>query len=428
MIYSIDVLGAFDFLQEEILIGTLEYERVRGNASYRFAFDKAFLSFFGGKTLSADLGPFEGIQSAHDRIFSFIGDMLPDRWGRALINKRERIEAVRKGSIPRIFDDMGYLVRVDDQLRMGGLRFKRDGNYVGLSGDGMSVPPLATLDQFIRYAHEVEKSDIKQDAPVREEWLLNIWKQGSSLGGARPKVNVVDENGDLMIAKIPSVRDEYDIAIWEHFAATLASKAGINAAKTRLVKVGPTAYHTLLSKRFDRDGDKRIHFASSLTLTALRDGDGVDTGKGYMDIADAMAGEAGVSLLKPNLEELYRRIAFNILIGNSDDHFRNHGFLLRKTGWELSPAYDMNPSHSMHQSLLISPSSNKASIKELLDASDYYLIGKEAAGEAIRSVFVVVSRWREHATMIGIPKGECERFAERMDTSLEECRQVLGWR
>lgn len=209
-----------------------------------------------------------------------------------------------------------------------------------------SVPPLESLDTFIREAHSIEWAEKKGEALEDNQWIDHVWKQGSSLGGARPKANIVDEDGQLFIAKIPSVNDRYDIALWEHFACTLARKAGIHAAASRIIRVGPTPYHTLLSKRFDREGGKRIHFASSLTLTGLHDGDNAQNNKGYIDIIDAMAGDFGINRLRENISELYRRIAFNVIIGNHDDHFRNHGFLLRKDGWQLAPAYDINPTNA----------------------------------------------------------------------------------
>ena len=421
--YLIEVIGDFDFLKEPVKVGVLEYERVKGNASYRFKYDDAFLTRFPRIRLSADLGRFPGLQSSQEGIFSCFGDALPDRWGKALIDKRERLQASKANKIPRDFDDFGYLIRIDDTTRMGALRFRYNDAYLGLHGAYQPVPPISGLDAFIREAHEIEQAEERGETLPREDWLYNVWKQGSSLGGARPKATVVDE-GEFWIAKIPSLKDKYDVGLWEYFANTMAGKCGISVPKAKVLRIGPTPYHTFFVKRFDRDGEKRIHYASSLTLTGLHDGDNAESNKGYIDIADAIVGDAGVSRPVKNLEELYRRVAFNIVIGNHDDHFRNHGFLLTKNGWELSPAFDMNPTNSLTQSLLISPNSNNSSLAELLLASDYYLIDKDTAKNIIQDVLQAAEGWRPHAKHIGIPQSEQERFARRIEHSVLEGKWI----
>lgn len=328
------------------------------------------------------------------------------------------------GRIPRTFDDFGYLIRIDDSLRMGALRFRYNGNYLGLSSGIMTVPPVASLEMFIREAQMIEEAE-RKGTPIRKQWVDNVILPGSSLGGARPKLSIIDEDGRLCIAKIPSINDTYDIGLWEHFACTLARKAGINATETRVIRVGTTPYHTLISKRFDREGNNRIHYASSLSLTGLKDGDNAGNGKGYIDIIDAISGDAGINSLEKNIRELYRRVAFSILIGNHDDHFRNHGFLLRKDGWELSPAFDLNPTNELTQVLAISPYSNNSSIKELLDASEYYLMRRQEATDIIREVAMAVKNWRQVAKNLRIPEQEQERFSKRIEWGLDCARSIL---
>ena len=423
--YSIEILAAFDFLPQEMVIGTLEYERLKGNASFRFSFNQEFLLRFPGLTISADLGKFLGLQAASGSLFSFLGDALPDRWGKALVDKKERMEAKVAGRIPRNFDDFGYLVRIDDFSRMGAIRFKYNGKYIGQDNSKLNVPPITNLDSFIREAQMIEEAE-RKNTPYQKEWIDNVWKPGSSLGGARPKLNVIDEDGCLLIAKIPSIKDTYDIGLWEHFMFRLAKKAGINVAESKVLRVGPTPYHTLLSKRFDRNGDKRIHFASSLTLTGLKDGDNAENNKGYIDIVDAMAGDMGINSLSRNATELFRRVVFNILTGNHDDHFRNHGFLLHPDGWELSPAYDLNPSNERTQVLAISPYSNSSSIKELYESSDYYLITKDEAKAIIEEVTVAIGQWSQVAKNVQIPTTEQERFSERFKWALSQAHALLS--
>ena len=422
--YSIEILGAFHFIPQEITIGILEYERIKGNASFRFSYNPEFLSKFPELTISADIGRYLGVQATSCNLFSFLGDALPDRWGKALIDKKERIEANEKKTIPRTFDDFGYLVRIDDFSRMGALRFKYNGNYIGLNDGKLNIPPITSLDSFIREAQMIEKAE-RENTPYQKEWIDNVWKPGSSLGGARPKLNIIDNDGNLLIAKIPSIYDNYDIALWEHFACKLAKTAGINIAQTSLLRIGPSPYHTLLSKRFDRDKAKRIHFASSLTLTKLKDGDNAQNGKGYIDIIDAMAGNIGISSLSKNTAELFRRIVFNILIGNHDDHFRNHGFLLGQNGWELSPAYDLNPTNYKNQVLAITPYTNESSIKELYESAEYYLLTQKEAAEIIEEVTAAVEKWRQIANNLQIPAMEQTRFAERFKWGISSSRIIL---
>lgn len=236
---------------------------------------------------------------------------------------------------------------------------------------------------------------------------------GSSLGGARPKASVIGKDKTLYIAKFPSRKDDYDTGLWEHFAHLLAKKTGINAAHTEILSVGEK-YHTLLSRRFDRTPEgRRIHFASAMTLLGLSDGDNATTGHGYLDIVDFIL--QNCTNVEANLRELYRRVAFNVCIGNSDDHFRNHGFLLTSKGWTLSPAYDMNPTQNEYQSMLITSSSNKADLHILLDACEEYMIGRKVAESIIHEVVKTVKDWRSLAVRLGISKREMDVFAGVLD-------------
>lgn len=224
-----------------------------------------------------------------------------------------------------------------------------------------------------------------------DNWIAQLVQPGSSLGGARPKASVIDENKILYIAKFPSRKDDYDAGLWEHFSHLLAKKAGVNAAETRVISTSDK-YHTLLSRRFDRREDRRIHFASAMTLLGLNDGDNANTGNGYLDIVDFIL--QNCTNVEDNLQELYRRVAFNICIGNTDDHFRNHGFLLTAKGWTLSPAYDMNPTLNEYQSLLINSSTNKSDLNELLNSCEEYMLQKQPAQQIISEVLDAVKEWR----------------------------------
>ena len=218
----------------------------------------------------------------------------------------------------------------------------------------------------------------------------------------------MDDEGHLCVAKFPSRTDDYDVALWEHHSHLLAKEAGVIAAETSIVETDGK-YHTLLSRRFDRTADgRRRHFASAMTLLGLADGCDAKTGNGYLDIVDFIL--QNCCDVEENLRQLYRRVAFNIAIGNSDDHFRNHGFLLTPRGWTLSPAYDMNPTLNDYQALLINSSTNRADLQLLLDSSEEYMIGKEEAKRIINEVKYGVSKWKPLAIRLGIAKREIEVF------------------
>ena len=396
------------------LVGRLTYEQLRGNATYHFSYDAAWLTNHPHLSLSGDLQSHTGWQHATKRLFGCFTDALPDRWGRRLIDKREQILAQADGRIPRTFNDFDYLLQLDDYSRMGAFRFRlvEEQEFMGLFDGSMSVPPLTSLREFTNIAQSYEAK------PDNIQWVTNLLRQGSSLGGARPKANMIDENGDLYIAKVPSIHDDYDVALWEYFAHLLAKKAGIQVAETRLVAIPGFSHHALLSKRFDRVGQDRVHTVSAMTLTNLQDGADASSGNGYLDIVDTIVSGIGVVDADKNLRELFRRVAFSVCIGNHDDHFRNHAFVLSQNGWTLSPAYDLNPSNYLTQSLLISESSCNSSLIELHEASGHYLLSKEVALQIINEVKEAVRDWRRVATYCHISPSEQQRFAKRLEYCL----------
>ena len=409
------IYADFDWLDKPELIGRLTYERLRGNGTYGFSFDNDWLKNHSDILLSEEVGNFSGFQySQEEHVFGFVSDTLPDRWGRRLLERKEQTEAIEEKRPKRTLYSYDYLVGIDDFLRMGALRLKKDPDGEFLNSDSrLIVPPLTSIKELTIAAQEYEKSDEANELP-EEKWIRQLAHPGTSLGGARPKANVVDEKEHLWIAKFPSRKDVYDMALWEHLCHLLAKEAGINVAETNLIPAGNDGYHALLSKRFDRTGDgKRIHFASAMTMTGLTDGDNHETGHGYLDIVDFII--KGCCDVDENLSELYRRVAFNICVGNSDDHFRNHGFLLTKKGWTLSPAYDLNPTDSMTQSLLIDNDSNESSLKRLLSACDDYYLSSEAAEQIISEVATAIGRWETIAKNLHISYEEMNRFAWRLD-------------
>lgn len=412
------VLADFDWLDKPELVGELCYEKLRGSDSYAFQYDEHWLKGHAEVKLSEDINNYPGMQYTQpgQDVFGCFSDALPDRWGRTMLKRREQILASEEKRAVRSLSSFDYLMGIDDFSRMGGFRFKKEleGEFINVSAS-LKIPPLTELRDFLHASREIEKSEEANVLPEKK-WIAQLIQPGSSLGGARPKASVLDEKGNLCIAKFPSRKDDYDAGLWEHFSHLLAQKAGIEVAQTKVLG-GLGKYHTFLSRRFDRkDEAKRVHFASSMSLLGLKDGDNAQGGYGYLDMVDFIL--QGCCDVEQNLQELYRRVAFNMCIGNSDDHFRNHGFLLTQKGWTLSPAYDMNPTLNEYQSLLVNESSNKADISALLDSCESYLIKKEIAANIIQEVQTAVSGWESLAVQLQIPVREMALFKDRFKLNL----------
>ncbi len=408
------VYADFDWLDAPQLIGELTYDSVRGNETYGFSFDNGWLAKYGDVFLSDDLHNYPGRQYTKPGrdIFACFSDALPDRWGCTLLNRREQIAAADEKRAVRRLTSFDYLIGIDDTSRMGGFRFAETsgGEFIN-SGGSLLVPPLANVKELMHAAHEIETSEEKRLLPSKK-WLAQLLHPGTSLGGARPKASVIDNDGNLTVAKFPSRKDNYDVALWEHFCHIMGHKAGLNVAETQTI-LGED-YHILLSKRFDRNNyGKRVHFASALTLLGLTDGDNASTGFGYTDIADFII-QHGCNV-EQNLEELYRRVGFYIIVGNSDDHFRNHGFLLTRKGWVLSPAYDINPTLSESQSLLINRTSNESDLTILLESAGDYMLSSAKAKAIIDEVKTVMKSWRNEAHRLGLPQRDINLFAPRFE-------------
>ena len=404
------VYADFDWLKEVELVGELGYESLRGSDSYSFKFTDSWIKKYNAISLSEDLNNYPGIQytQLNKDIFGCFADALPDRWGRTLLLRREQIMAQEENRPLRRLSSFDFLTGIDDFSRMGGFRFKEtpDGEFIN-TDNSLRIPPLTDLRGLIAASKEIEKSE-EANALPEKRWIAQLVQPGSSLGGARPKANVVDTDRSIYVAKFPSLNDDYDAGLWEHFCHLLAKNAGINAAETKALEINDK-HHTLLSRRFDRTNEgKRIHFASAMTLLGLNDGDNATTGHGYIDIVDFII--SGCTDVEANLRELFRRVAFNICVGNSDDHFRNHGFLLTAKGWTLSPAYDMNPTLKDHQSLLINSKTNKSDLSILLDSCNEYMLTHKVAKGIINEVVAAVKDWRTLANRLGIAKQEINLF------------------
>ena len=412
------VYADFDWLENIELVGELTMDNIRGGETYGFKFEPAWLKKNGSLILSDDINNYVGMQYTQQGkdIFGCFSDSLPDRWGRTLVLRREQILAAEEKRPVRRLSSMDYLLGIDDASRMGGFRFKEtpEGDFINAAHE-LQIPPITGIRELIAASQEIELSEEKNSLPEKK-WLMQLVQPGTSLGGARPKASVVDEMKKLYVAKFPSRKDLYDVGLWEHFAHLMAKSAGISCAETRVITVG-SKFHTLLSKRFDRTEDgKRIHFASAMTMLGLTDGQNASTGNGYLDIVDFIL--QGCCDVDRNLQELYRRVAFNIAIGNTDDHFRNHGFLLTNKGWTLSPAYDLNPTLSYDQSLLINTYTSESSLDILLDSCDDYMLAHKTALTIISQVKQAMSNWQKLATSLGLSTSEQSMFKDRFCSNI----------
>ena len=406
------VYADFDWLPKPIPVGELGYESLRGSDSYSFKYDNNWLRSYGNLFLSADINNYPGLQyTGQDKdIFGCFSDALPDRWGRMLLNRREQIIATEEKRPIKKLSSFDYLIGIDDFSRMGAFRFKekKDGSFIN-SLTSLRIPPLTDIRTLVSASMEIEKSEELNRTPEKK-WLIQLINPGTSLGGARPKSGIINDAGQLCIAKFPSRNDDYDVSLWEHLCHILAKNCGINVAETSAINIGEK-HHALISTRFDRTSDgKRKHFASALTLLGLTDGDNAKTGHGYLDIVDFIV--QNCCNVQDNLCELFRRVAFNIAIGNSDDHFRNHGFILTPKGWTLSPAYDINPTLNNYQALLINPETNQADLNILIDSAEEYMIEKDYAIQIISEVTSGVKQWKAIATRIGAANREMEMFEQ----------------
>lgn len=382
-------------------VGECNIEKSRGNEIISFSYNELWLSRHSDIILDPDLYIMEGRQypSSDKRCFGFLEDSAPDRWGRMLMNRRERIDAEKESRPVRTLMESDYILGVHDGGRIGGLRFFDPDKKTYLSDrDTLAAPPIEMLRKLEQAALYLEENPDK----AAEKWLNNLLEPGSSLGGARPKANVIDEKGDIWIAKFPSKRDEINIGAWEMVAHDLALECGLNVPNARLIRFSE-AGDTFLTQRFDRQKDLRVHYASAMTMLGKTDGDSEISS--YIDIAEII--EQICKKPEENLKELWRRMIFNICISNTDDHLRNHGFLLKDGSWELSPCFDINPSlDKNHLSLYILHSDN-LDLSEAIEAAGYFRLGKNEAERDVSAIKDTVRKnWRKEANKYKISKRE----------------------
>jgi len=395
-------------MKEPKSIGTLSAHSGKGRKSFSFEYDRKWLSSREQVLLDPDLAWFTGPQYPNNKEnFGIFLDSMPDSWGRMLMQRREAQEAREEKREQRKLYDIDYLLGVYDDSRMGALRFKTslDGPFLDVAS-GTTVPPWTSLPELIK---AVEKIESDKDEDSMREWIMMLLAPGTSLGGARPKANFRDKNNDLWIAKFPSGNDTVDKAAWEYLAYRLALQAGINMASSNISKLSGN-YNTFMTKRFDREKNERIHFSSAMTMTANTEESIREKRPSYLEIAEFIK-FSGTSN-REDLHQLWRRIVFNVAISNTDDHLRNHGFILTEKGWRLSPAFDINPSiDKQGLALNIDTDSNDLDFDLARSVGEFFMLDKEGMDKIVTEVRHVISDWKTVASAIGIPKKEQEIMA-----------------
>ena len=407
-----------DFSTDQpVLMGSLYLNVIKGGESYSFEYDKGWLKKTSlTLTLDPELMPYSGRQYPTGKnIFGLFADASPDRWGRMLMNKRERILAEKEGRKPSKLYDSDYLLGVYDETRMGGIRFKVNPEGPFLSDDKeTAAPPWATL----RTLEEASRNFENDEIGLTEKWLNQLIKPGSSLGGARPKATVVDTKDQLWIAKFPSKNDENDTGAWEIVAHDLAALCGLNVPEAKLEKFSPLR-STFLIKRFDRLGSKRVHFASAMTLLGKKDGASAADGSSYLDIA-AFIKSYGAQP-KKDLIELWKRIVFNMAVTNTDDHLRNHAFILTDKGWILSPLYDVNPvPYGDELSLNVDEDDNSISIDLAVQTAVKFGISKSDAEAVAEDILQIVrDNWERTAAKYDLTRRQIEEMRPAFNACYE---------
>ncbi|MCB9246984.1 MAG: HipA domain-containing protein [Flavobacteriales bacterium] len=397
-------------------MGVLHSELLRGKEVFSFEYEQAWLQEDFSQVLDPDLALYSGLHFLSDDKANFGAflDSSPDRWGRILMRRREAALARKEGRTERNLFETDYLLGVYDVHRMGGLRFKLSTDGPFLDNDKeMASPPWASIRELEQVSLRLEDENVTDD-PDYLKWLDMLVAPGSSLGGARPKASIVDEQGHLWIAKFPSGSDQFNVGAWEMVTQELAMAAGIYMAECRAQKFS-SKHHTFLTKRFDRTADgRRVHFSSAMTMLGFIDG---QEGASYLDIVDFLTTYGGN--VDADLEELWRRIVFSISVSNTDDHLRNHGFILHPEGWVLSPAYDINPVETgTGLSLNISDNDNALDFHLVMEVAKFFRLNEGRANRILKEVTNTVKHWRSVAKKWGISNSECElksrafRFSE----------------
>lgn len=406
---NISVYAHWSGMEDPLLMGVLHSDRLKGKEVFSFEYIDEWLKYGPAQLLDPSLQLYSGLHYLNDvqDNFGIFLDSSPDRWGRILMRRREAAFARNENREEKKLFETDYLLGVYDGHRMGALRFKLedDGPFLN-DNKNMASPPWTSLRELEQISLRLEDDDVIDD-PEYLKWLSMLIAPGASLGGARPKASIVDNDGNLWIAKFPSRNDQGDIGGWEIVTYELAILAGINMAESKAQKFS-SDYYTFLTKRFDRGNNgQRIHFASAMTILGYKDGQDHADGASYLELVDFI--QKNGANVDQDLEQLWRRIVFSICVTNTDDHLRNHGFLLTNDGWVLSPAYDINPvENGSGLKLNISDEDNSLDLNLAMEVSEFFRLSEKRATEIIDEVLNAVANWREVAIKYKISRVEQE--------------------
>lgn len=400
---TIWVYAHWEGMDEPKCIGMLSAQQAKGRKAFSFSYDQDWISSQEQLLLDPDISWYGGPQYPNGKEnFGLFLDSMPDTWGRTLMKRRAAINARQEGKLTPALYDIDYLLGVHDLSRMGALRFKNDPEGDFLDNDPVSPAPPWTSIRELQYGAALIESN--EDTDEVRKWLAMLMAPGSSLGGARPKANILDEEGHPWIAKFPSGNDTIDKGAWEYLAYRLAINTGIEMADCRLEKVSGK-HHTFFTKRFDRTKTGRIHFASAMTMTGKNEALIRDETPSYLDIAEFI--QFSGTHITEDLHQLWRRMVFNMLISNTDDHLRNHGFILTSAGWRLSPAFDVNPSIDKDGlALNIDMDNNAQDIALAKSTGIYFRLSEKEMHCIIDELTASIAGWQQVAKEIGISQNE----------------------
>jgi serine/threonine-protein kinase HipA len=388
-------------LQAACRIGTLTHDR----GQVRFQYDKSWLAspraFAVDPTLSLGDQPYFPKPELGN--FGIFLDSSPDRWGQTLMKRREALLAKDESRPTKTLYAWDYLLGVQDATRQGALRFRQVGTQEFLGAEAMSAPPVTSLRELEDIATRLTSKRI-DDLDDLRRWLTVLVAPGASLGGARPKANFVDQDGTLWIGKFPARDDDRDIGAWEYVTHTLAKQAGIDVPTAKLVKLN-NDFRTFCVQRFDRRAGHRRFYASAMTLLQKEQSEGAS----YLELAQFLRAVGDAKHVAADLEQLFRRVVFNVAIGNRDDHLRNHGFILGESGWRLAPAFDVNPNIDKADHVLnIDDADNRPNLRTVHATAAFYGLDATASMAIIESVATVVDSWRDAAARCGIARADIE--------------------
>jgi serine/threonine-protein kinase HipA len=403
---TVQVWVDLDHFAQPVLMGLLHCQRSGAGEIFSFEYKRSWLERREVFAFDPDLALAAGPQyPAPNRAnFGIFLDSSPDRWGRLLMQRRENLLARGEKRRPRVLTAWDFLLGVHDETRLGALRFRASADQVFIDSDQyLAAPPITSLRELQAASLQFEEHINDEEHPDYEKWLTQLFAPGSSLGGARPKASVRDEAGILWMAKFPSRQDNRDVGGWELVTHRLAARAGIVVPEARPLRLPEFPYTTFLVKRFDRTANRgRLAFVSAMTLTQRADG---EAGASYLELVDLLQSRGANT--QADCEQLFRRVVFNILVHNTDDHLRNHGFFIDEQGLRLSPAYDMNPSLDRKElTLAINEIETICDVSIAMDACKDYGLTLQQAGEVHKQVRAAVSGWQLEASRLHIPEVE----------------------